>query len=212
MKIVSTNVGQKREVIWRGKPVQTGIFKESVEEGIYLGSSDVKGDHVIDRKYHGGYDKACYLYSAGHYTHWKELYPEKELPFGMFGENLTVEGLDETEITIGSTYRIGGALVQVSEPREPCFKLGIRFDDQGVLKHFLNSTYSGVYVRVLEEGEVKAGDKMELVEYVDGISIVDVYKMLYASSIDEDTLLQLAEDVHLNEEKRERLLEKFGAK
>lgn len=209
MKVISTNIGETKEVSWRGKAVQTGIFKSSVDSGIFLGNSDVVDDHVVDRRYHGGEFKACYLYSADHYTHWSELYPDKDMPYGMFGENLTVEGLDETEMTIGSTYRVGKALIQVSEPREPCFKLGIRFDDQGVLKHFINSTYSGVYVKVIEEGHVNPNDELELVDFVDGPSIVDVYKMLYANSIDDDTLLQLAEDKHLRPRLREKLLEKF---
>jgi MOSC domain-containing protein YiiM len=162
MKIISTNIGRLREVEWNGRKITTGIFKEPVDEPLFLSHGGVNKDHVADLKVHGGSDKACYLYSADHYGYWKEIYPELNWHWGMFGENLTVEGLDEGKTMIGDIFKIGEAIVQVSQPRIPCYKLGIRLQSMRVVKQFLESPYPGVYVRVVEEGKVKTGDLMEL--------------------------------------------------
>src|SRR5690606_29793566 len=127
MKVISTNGGERRSVRWSGKMYETGIFKFPVKEGISLGFSDVVGDAVVDRKYHGGEDKACYAFSKDEYSFWENRYPKIEFTDGMFGENLTIEGLNETELFIGDTFQIGDAIIQVSEPRQPCVKLNIRF-------------------------------------------------------------------------------------
>jgi len=133
MKIISTNISNPKMVIWKNREVVTGIYKEPVDHAITLEKTDVKGDHVIDRRYHGGEDKACYLYSADHYPFWKERYPSLNWQYGMFGENLTVKGLEEEKINIGDTYKVGTAIVQVAQPRQPCFKLGIKFEDQSAI-------------------------------------------------------------------------------
>ena len=164
MKIISTNIGEPRILNWNGKEVETGIFKYPVSQPIYLGSEDVENDHVIDRRYHGGLDKACYLYSSDHYEYWKKLYPDLEMPWGMFGENLTVSGLNESDIHIGDIYQVGEAIVQVSQPRQPCFKLGVRFGNQKVVDDFWLLPFPGVYVRVLQFGNVKKGDELILLE------------------------------------------------
>lgn len=178
MKIISTNIGRMREVNWNGRTITTGIYKESVHEPLYLSESGVRRDHVADLKVHGGSDKACYLYAADHYPYWKEKYPDLEWHWGMFGENLTVEGLDEGKVMIGDVYRVGEALVQVSQPRIPCFKLGIRMQNVRVVKQFLESHYPGVYLRVVEEGYVKTGDAMELTQSADQkISVRDVFSL-----------------------------------
>ena len=180
MRIVSTNLAQLRTVLWNGAPVQTGIFKYPVTPPISLGKEDVVGDRVVERKFHGGFDKACYLFSLDHYPYWRARYPQLEWDEGMFGENLTVKGLDETQLHIGDIYRIGEALVQVSQPRQPCFKLGIRFGDQGIIKPFIKSGHSGTYVRVLEEGRVHIGDELQLVERnEEAITIRDLFWLLY---------------------------------
>jgi MOSC domain-containing protein YiiM len=164
MQIVSCNIGEPVTLEWRGQLVQTGIFKNGTDDPVFLGLEDVLNDHVIDRRYHGGLDKACYLYSADHYPFWKNKYLNMDWKWGMFGENLTVLGLNESEIRIGDTYRIGAAIVQVSQPRQPCFKLGIRFGDQKVVDDFLESSFPGVYVRVLQSGYVCRGDELVLLE------------------------------------------------
>lgn len=177
MKIISTNIAKPVTISKNGKKVQTGIYKKSVEKPISLGLTDVVGDAVIDRKHHGGIDKACYLYSADHYAFWKEKFPELEWNWGMFGENLTIEGLNEANIMIGDIYEVGTAIIQVSEPRRPCSILGIRFGTQQMIKQFHNSDYPGVYVRVLTEGNVKSGDELKLKERTEIVSIKEVYSL-----------------------------------
>ena len=164
MKIVSTNIAKPTTIEWDGQKVETGIYKHAVEIPIFLGIEDVVDDHVIDRRYHGGADKACYLYSADHYPFWQNKYPKLEWQWGMFGENLTVSGLDESQIRIGDRFQLGNAVVQVTQPRQPCFKLGVRFGDQSVVADFWSSPFPGVYVRVLVPGEVKTGDQLILIE------------------------------------------------
>ena len=140
----------------------------------------------MDRRYHGGVDKACYLYSADHYEYWQHLYPELDMPFGFFGENLTVEGLYEAEINIGDVFKIGDAVVQATQPRQPCFKLEFRFHDKTIVRKFVDSGFSGVYVRVLENGKVKADDKMECIDKKESVSIQQVYRWIYADEFDRD--------------------------
>lgn len=212
MKIVSTNLSQPKTIVWKGKEEQTGIYKIPTSDPIRLEAHDVKGDSVIDRRYHGGVDKACYLYAADHYKYWQTEYPDRDLPYGMFGENLTVEGLDETKLTIGATYQLGGAKVQVSEPRQPCYKLGVRFNDQGVLKKFINSTYSGVYIRVIEPGEVSVGDEFLLLEEPkQGLTIAEVYELTYAKFAEPELMRLVMTDQYLPEYLKVKLLSKHGA-
>ncbi len=184
MKVVATNIGKVTEIDYKGKNVKTGIYKYPVQQGVFLEATDVKGDTVVDRVDHGGVDKACYLYNADVYGYWKELHPNLEWDYGMFGENITVEGLDETIIHIGAQYKIGGAIVEVSQPREPCFKFGIRMETQHIIKQFINTTYSGVYVRVLQSGLVKAGDSLELIDaQTQAPTIADAFYYLYQSDL-----------------------------
>lgn len=163
MEVVSVNRGDKKEVIWQGKKVLTGIFKSPVRS-ILLGKEDVVDDDVVDRRYHGGIDKAVYAYNADYYPFWTQLFPNINHDYGMMGENITISGMNENEIRIGAKYQIGEAEIEVSQPRQPCFKLGIRFQDQSVLKKFIQSGYSGIYFRVLKEGVVTIGDKLILLE------------------------------------------------
>ena len=192
VKILSTNIGAPTEVEWKGKRVKTGIFKYPVKEPVVLGKTDVEGDHVINREVHGGPDKAVYLYGANHYPHWQALYPDLPWDYGMFGENLTVDQCHEDRIYIGSAYRIGTAIVQVAQPRQPCFKLGIRFGDQGVLKHFVNDIRSGVYFRVIESGKVAAGDKMELLdEDQSAVSVAQLYRAIFKKLDDQEVISRM---------------------
>ena len=183
MKVISVNRGEAQLVNWRGKKVRTGIFKYSVEAAIFLGAEDVVDDAVVDRKYHGGVDMAVYAYSADHYPFWKERFPNSDWSLGMFGENLTIEGLDELEMNVGSIYQVGDAQVQVCQPRKPCFKLGIRFGTQKILKPFINSSFSGIYFRVLQPGNVKVGDELVLIsDQPKSPTIAEVYTLLYHKS------------------------------
>ncbi|WP_111707346.1 MOSC domain-containing protein [Lutibacter citreus] len=176
MKVVSVNLGEKRAINYKGKIVETGIFKYPVKDFIFLGEEDVENDSVIDRKYHGGIEKAVYAYSESHYKYWQELYPDLDWHYGIFGENLTITNLEETKIKAGTQYKIGNAIIEVTKPREPCMKLGLVFKTQNVLKQFWNSTKSGIYFKVLQVGEVKAGDELVLLkEAVNTSTIAEIY-------------------------------------
>ncbi len=180
MKILSVNVGLPREVQWQGKLVTTGIFKEPVHVPVMLRSLNLDGDRQADLAVHGGESKAAYAYPSEHYTFWRSEFPEMNLPWGMFGENFTTEGLLEESVHIGDRFRIGEAEVMATEPRMPCYKLGIRFGRADIIKRFLASRRSGFYFAVKLEGQVGAGDSIELVgrEQQD-ITIADITR-LYA--------------------------------
>lgn len=212
MKVISTNIGESKTVFWKGKEIKTGIYKYPVDIPIYLGKEDVKDDHVIDRRYHGGVDKACYLYAADHYEYWKNRYPDLEWNYGMFGENITVSGLDEKNIKIGSIYRLGSAIIQISRTRQPCFKLGIRFGDQNMVKQFIDSLRSGVYVRVIEPGNVSVGDTFILEkEHQDGITITElnILRFHYNNTEHEDLIKKALFDPLITEEDKKYFRKKI---
>ncbi|MBU2973623.1 MOSC domain-containing protein [Zobellia sp. B3R18] len=206
MKIISTNIGSPTTITWNGKEELTGIFKYPVEAPLFLGKTDVANDTVIDRKYHAGVNKACFLFSTEHYEYWKSLYPSLDWNWGMFGENLSVSNFDESVIRIGDIYKIGSALVQVSQPREPCYKLGIRFQNQSILKQYIDYGFPGTYVRILEEGKVKVGDELLLVEQSqNALTVKDFYQLLFTRQKDPQILQLALTNTSLPEYKRERL-------
>ncbi len=210
MKIISTNIGESRVIKWKGKEVETGIFKFPVNKPIYLETDDVVNDHVIDRKYHGGADKACYLYSADHYSYWQKLYPELDLKWGIFGENLTIEGLHEANVNIGDIFEIGETVVQATQPRQPCFKLEFRFNDNRIVNQFIDSGFAGVYVRVLKTGNVQAGNEMKLIERKHSLSIQKVYELLYCSELQKEAVQQALNDPNLAASCRKDLFKRWG--
>jgi len=186
LKVVSVNIGQRTTIVYNGKEEQTGIFKFAVKSPIFLGKQGVSTDQVVDRRYHGGEDKACYAYSWQAYHYWQYKFPEVEMPLGMFGENLTINGLDETTLYIGQVFRVGRAIIQVSQPRIPCYKLGIRFGDKRMVKLFQQSDFSGIYFRVIQEGMVAVGD--ELILQTDSptqnITVAQVYSLFKGREAD----------------------------
>jgi len=174
MKVLSTQIARPREIIWQGNPLTTGIYKESVAS-ITIKKFFVEGDTVSDLQVHGGESKAVYGYASEHYSFWRGEFPEMPMTWGMFGENITTEGLFENEVLIGSVYRMGSALLQVTEPRMPCYKLAAKFGTVDMIRLFMKSRKSGFYFTVLEEGIVKPGDTIKLEKTGDtGISILDV--------------------------------------
>lgn len=206
MHVTSTNIAKPTTILYRGKNVTTGIYKTPTNQPIYLGKCDVKDDTVTDRKYHGGEFKACYLFSENHYDYWKKLYPNLDWNWGMFGENLTVKGLDETKIIIGTIYKIGSALVQVTQPREPCFKLGVKFGSQKVVKQFVNHGFPGTYIRVLEEGFVQTGDVFTLIEPAkNSLTTHQFYNLLFSKDKNQEHLTLAIENDVLPARKREKL-------
>lgn len=163
MRLVSVSVGLPREVLWHGRSVTTGIFKKAVEGRIAARKLNLDGDRQADLRVHGGEQKAVYCYPLEHYAYWKKELPGRELSMGNFGENLTTEGMLEDEVHLGDRWRIGSAETVVTQPRLPCYKLGIRFQSDDMVKRFLESRRTGFYVAVLREGDVGAGDKIEVI-------------------------------------------------
>ena len=179
MKIITTNIGERKEINWKGKLITTGIFKEPTNKPIFLDVEDVKGDTLCDRESHGGIDQAVYAYSLKHYNHWKSLYPNIEWTAGgMFGENLTIDDLDETKLRVGDTFKVGEVIIEVTKPRPPCLKLGVKFKDLKILKQFWNTNMSGTYFKVLKTGYVKAGDEFEQIKNcTENKTIAEVYEI-----------------------------------
>lgn len=164
MKLLSVNVSKPRAVSYNGKTVHTGIFKVPVSGRVVLHKLNLDGDGQADLAVHGGIDKAVYAYPVEHYEYWRRELLRDDLTHGQFGENLTVEGMLEDDVHIGDVFRLGTALVEVSQPRVPCFKLGLKMGIPTFPKQFLASERSGYYLRVLEAGEVGAGDGIERVK------------------------------------------------
>ena len=162
-RVISVNISTGREVAWRGRTVRTGIFKEPVAGSVVVRRLGLDGDVQADPRFHGGPDKAVYAYPSEHYAFWQGEFPERELGWGTFGENLTTEGLREEEVRIGDVLRIGTSDLEVTQPRFPCFKLGIKFGRPDIIPRFLRSGRSGFYFAVRTEGVVAAGDRIEFV-------------------------------------------------
>ena len=195
MRLVSVQVGLPREVEWRGRRVLTSIWKEPVAGRVAVRTLNLEGDRQSDLTVHGGVDKAVYGYASEHYPYWQRVFPDHSLSWGGFGENLTTEGLRETELRIGDRLRIGTVELRVTEPRMPCYKLGIRFGREDVLKRMLESGYSGFYFAVEREGVLGAGDPIEvLARDPGGITVADIAS-LYSTGRDNEALLRRAIDL-----------------
>ncbi|TBN01353.1 MOSC domain-containing protein [Hyunsoonleella flava] len=206
MYIKSTNISEPKTILWQNKEVSTGIFKIPTQNPIYLGKQGVNNDFIADKKVHGGTFKACYLFSADHYPYWKTLYPDLDWNWGMFGENLTVNGMNETQMMVGDIYKIGEASVQVTQPREPCFKFGAKFGSQNILKQFIDHGFPGTYVSVIEEGLVRTKDKLTLVDRLEeSLTVAELYNLIF-SKVKSQNLLNIAVSLNiLPERKREKL-------
>jgi MOSC domain-containing protein YiiM len=196
MKIMSVNVGLPREVAWQGKVVTTGIFKEAVNAPVMLRTLNLEGDGQADLTVHGGVSKAVYAYPSEHYAFWRAEFPEMNLPWGMFGENLTTEGLLEDAVYIGDRFRVGQTELMVTEPRMPCYKLGIKFGRADIIKRFLASRRSGFYFAVVREGMVGAGHAIESIgREQQEISVADITR-LYGFEKDDVKALRRAIEVN----------------
>jgi MOSC domain-containing protein YiiM len=192
MRLISVNIGLPRLVMQNGEPVSTGIFKAPVAARVMLRTLNLDGDRQADLSVHGGPTKAVYAYPSEHYDFWKRELPEMKLAWGMFGENFTTAGLFESELNIGDKFRVGAAVVRVTEPRMPCYKLGIKFGRPDIVKRFLASERTGFYFAVLEEGEVGAGDEIRPIEKSkDDIKVSDITR-LYTTEKRNAALLRRA--------------------
>jgi len=180
MKLLSVNVSLPKEIPYRGQTVTTGIFKEPVNGRVKLRTLNLDGDGQADLEGHGGIYKAVYVYSIENYDYWKHEFDRADFTFGQFGENFTVAGMLGDDIHIGDVFRVGGALVEVSQPRVPCYKLGMKMGLAKFPKMFLASCRVGFYLRVLEEGEVGAGDAFERITIdPEQITVREMCHLLY---------------------------------
>jgi len=195
VQLVSVNVGRPREVEWHGRLVRTSIWKEPVEGRVRVSALNLEGDEQSDLSVHGGHEKAVYAYPREHYEYWRRELEAADLAWGAFGENFTTAGVLEPEIGIGDRLRIGSAEFLVTQPRMPCFKLGVRFGRDDMVKRFLHSGRSGFYLAVVREGEVTSGDALEVVgRDAHGVTVADVAS-LYSSDRHNEELLRRAVEV-----------------
>ena len=197
MKIVSLNCGLPREVLWRGQNVTTSIYKEPVHVRVTLRTLNLDGDRQSDLTVHGGMEKAVYCYPVEYYSYWQTELSRRSLPYGSFGENFSVEGLvqeglAEDSIHVGDRFSVGSAEVVVTQPRLPCYKLGIRFESDDMVKRFLRSRRTGFYLAVTREGDVGAGDDLTLLSHdPDSVSISEITRLYVAKEYAREDVRQV---------------------
>ena len=200
MRVISVNVGRPQTVEWHGRRVSTAIFKSPVAGPVPVQADNLADDEQADLSVHGGPSKAVYAYPAEHYNYWCAELPTVDFSWGMFGENLTVEGLDEGDLLVGDIFAVGSALLRVSEPRVPCYKLGLRFNDPQMVKRFLHSRRSGFYFSIAQAGVIQAGDPIALVQRaVESVSIADMFRVYGFEPDDRATLERMAGLAQLSE-------------
>ena len=192
MKIVSLNVGMPRDVMWHGRAVTTGIFKSPVNGRVALRALNLDGDGQADLSVHGGEYKAVYCYSLEHYDYWKKELPGRDLPMGMFGENFTTEGLPQDSVHLGDRFSVGSAEVVVTQPRLPCYKLGVRFQSDDMVRRFLASGRTGFYIAVTREGEVAAGDEIKVISREgNAVPVSEITRLYVAKRYDANDVKSL---------------------
>jgi len=180
MKVISVHAGRPREIFHEGRVIRSGIFKEPVAGRVRVSALNLAGDEQADLTVHGGPSKAIYVYPSEHYEFWRKELPEMNLPWGMFGENLTTEGLLENQLNVGDRLCAGSVELMVTEPRLPCYKLGVKFGRDDIVKRFLRSRRTGFYCAVLREGELGAGDPIDWLARDDhSVTVADITR-LYA--------------------------------
>ncbi|WP_444936232.1 MOSC domain-containing protein [Microbulbifer sp. JMSA004] len=180
MKLLSINTSKKVDIEYKGKTVTTGMFKNPVRGKVFVGKGNLEGDEQADLKNHGGQDMAVYAFSFDHHSFWKKQLGRKELKYGLFGENLTIAGLQEEEIYIGEQFRIGSCILEVSQPRVPCFKLNMALENRFAIKILTSSFNCGVYFRVIEEGHIESGDLFNKIFKAPGsVSVQSLFRALF---------------------------------
>lgn len=209
MKLFSLNVGRPQEVEWNGKTVRTGIFKQPVPGSRKVSFLNVEGDEQADLRVHGGLNKAVYAYDVSHYRHWKSLLPRDDWTPGLFGENLTTEGLLDNEVKIGNVYQIGSVHLQAVQPRFPCTKLNVRFGLPDMVERFAAVRRNGIYFRVVKEGVLAAGDEIRLVQ-ASGFNVtVQQYVDCYCTKGKDRTVVATVLSVPFLSESQRRTFESF---
>lgn len=194
MQLLSVNVSMPQAMDYRGQTVSTGIFKQPVAGRRMVRKLNIDGDGQADLQAHGGPYKAVYAYPHEHYATWASELGRADFSYGQFGENLTITGILETDICVGDVLRVGGAVLQVTQPRVPCFKLETKMGIPQFQKRFLQSLRSGFYLRVLAEGEIGAGDALAITERdPHQMSVRDVNHLLYMDKQDVDAMRRVIE-------------------
>lgn len=189
MKILSICVGKPRTITRYDQAIVTGIFKTPVHEPVKVRTLNIDGDRQADLSVHGGTLKAVYVYPSEHYGYWRKRYPQVDGKPGSFGENLTTEGLLETNCYIGDRFRAGTALFQIAQPRMPCFKLAAKFQDDDIIRRFMKSGRSGLYLSVIEEGTIQEGDAIEFTSRDPAaFSIADALQLYQPDPLPPDVL------------------------
>lgn len=212
MELISLNVARPRLALYKGATVNTGIFKKPVSGRIALRRLNLEGDQQADLSVHGGPYKAVYAYPAQHYEFWRRELPEMDLPWGMFGENFTTEGVSEDEVHVGDLFRVGSATVMARQPRMPCYKLALKFQRDDILERFLLSGRSGIYFSVEHEGEVGEGDTIELAsQNLSGITIAEMNRLFVGEKYNYDLLRKAIATDALPESWREYFLPRLKA-
>jgi len=210
VRLISLNVGRPRLLVYNGKTINTGIFKEPVPGSVQLRSLNLDGDRQADLTVHGGPYKAVYGYPAEHYPFWRQELPGVDLPWGMFGENFTTSGLAEDELHVGDRFQIGSSIVMVRQPRTPCYKLAAKFQRDDILERFLRSGRSGFYFSVEQEGSVAEGDDFELLERnQDGITISEMNRLYVWEKYNPGLLRKAIHTAALPENWREHFSERL---
>jgi len=186
LRLLSLNVGLPRQVRFQGELVTTGIFKKPVQGSVRLRKLNLEGDKQADLKVHGGVDKAVYAYAGEHYDYWRQELPDMSLPWGMFGENFTTQGMFEESVNIGDQFKVGTANLIATQPRMPCYKLGVKFGNMDMIKRFLASGLTGVYFKVMKEGELEQGDEIKLIKKDENsVTVKDIVRIY---TIDKDDI------------------------
>jgi MOSC domain-containing protein YiiM len=211
VKLISLNVGRPRPVVYNGKTINTGIFKQPISGPVLLRSLNLDGDRQADLSVHGGIFKAVYAYPSEHYPFWRQEIPGSDLPWGMFGENFTTAGLSEDELHVGDRLQIGSSIVMVRQPRTPCYKLAAKFQRDDMIERFLLSGRSGFYFSVEQEGSVAAEDAFQLLtRNQDGITISEMNRLFVREKYNQQLLRKAVDTAALPENWREYFAERLN--
>lgn len=211
MKLVSLNVARPRLTVYKGTTINTGIFKKPVAGRVALRTLNLDGDQQADLSVHGGPHKAVYAYPAEHYEYWRRQLPDMDLPWSMFGENFTTEGLTEENVQVGDRFRIGSSIVMIRQPRVPCYKLAAKFQRDDILQRFLRSGHSGFYFSVEQEGGVEVGDSFQLISReANAITIAEMNLLFVKEKYDRDLLQKAIATAALPGDWREYFIPRLG--
>lgn len=209
MKLLSLNLGRPQELEWKGKTIRTSIFKSPVSGPKKVSFLNIEGDEQADLRVHGGTNKAVYAYDASHYEHWKQILQRDDWTPGLFGENLTTEGLHDEEARIGDIYEIGTVQLQVVQPRFPCTKLNVRFGLPNMMERFTAERRNGIYFKVVKEGVLKTGDEINLIERSPFNVTVQQYVDCYYEKGQNKTLVELILSIPFLPERQRQAFESF---